>query len=132
MNCKADGCGSAAVVGGLCRKHYMRLRRTGSAEAVRAGGRPKVRKADDPLAVITRETFRDTYSPSTIERLILAQRICREIDAAKGEEQNTSYIALIKTYTRSNGTMNVSGILEHARLILALTQNPKLLDEVAE
>ena len=34
--CVTDGCGSAAIAKGLCHKHYMRLRRTGSTDDVRA------------------------------------------------------------------------------------------------
>ncbi len=39
--CSIDGCGSKPVTKSLCAKHYMRLRRTGSATEIKKPGRPK-------------------------------------------------------------------------------------------
>jgi hypothetical protein len=40
MCCTIEGCGGEAVAKGLCAKHYMRLRRAGSADTVGKAGRP--------------------------------------------------------------------------------------------
>ena len=44
VSCSYAGCNAAAVVKGLCRKHYMRLRRAGDASKIR---RPWDRNASE-------------------------------------------------------------------------------------
>ena len=63
--CSITRCGNDAVIKGLCRKHYMRLRRNGDATATKTPG-PKPREAD-PLEEFARTMVRDR-SPRTLAR----------------------------------------------------------------
>ena len=59
--CSISRCGNDAVVKGLCRKHYMRLRRNGDATATKTPG-PKPGKADPIIEELARAMVRDRSS----------------------------------------------------------------------
>jgi len=65
MKCSIKRCGNKVAVKGLCRKHYMRLRRNGDAAVTKLPG-PKPRQ-DDPLDELARMLVRDR-SPRTLAR----------------------------------------------------------------
>jgi hypothetical protein len=65
MKCSIKRCGNKVAVKGLCRKHYMRLRRNGDAAVTKLPG-PKPRQ-DDPLEELACMLVTDR-SPRTLAR----------------------------------------------------------------
>jgi hypothetical protein len=107
--CKIAECQGRAVAQGLCAKHYMRMRRTGSPTKTGKPGRP--RELNSYRAAIDQGyipcTLSDTASPRTKARLAEALRI---LDRCSAEAR----IEAIHSCARSNGSINVSRLLEHA------------------
>jgi hypothetical protein len=95
--CAIEGCESSAVAKGLCTKHYARLRRTDNPNVTRRAG-PKTTAVSRMLA---------QWSPSTRARYRQALRmLC-------GESQDV-VIEMIQRASRSNGSVNVSKLLDMA------------------
>jgi hypothetical protein len=102
--CTAEGCEDRPVAKGLCRKHYMRLRRTGDPNVVRkAGAKPK------PMRQINAWGLRDA-SPRTLARLA---RACRLLDG----QPEAVKVETLERATRSNGSVNTSKLLDMATMI---------------
>jgi len=100
--CSIKRCGNDAVIKGLCRKHYMRLRRNGDATTTKTPG-PKPRA--DPIEEAARMMVRDR-SPRTLARcrraLTLLARLSPEIQK--------DYL----TNSTADGAVNVSKLLRLA------------------
>jgi hypothetical protein len=102
LKCSIKRCGNEAVAKGLCRKHYMRLRRNGDATATKTPG-PKPRA--DPVEELARSMVRDR-SPRTLAR----SRRALTFLLALGSEIAMDYA---KTST-ADGAVNVSKLLRLA------------------
>jgi hypothetical protein len=100
MKCSIKQCGSEAAVKGLCRKHYMRLRRNGDAAVTKLPG-PKPRE-DDPLEELARMLVRDR-SPRTLARCRRASTLLM----ALSPKSRKHYVAR----SMVDGAMNVSKLL---------------------
>ena len=101
--CSIKRCGNDAVIKGLCRKHYMRLRRNGDATATKTPG-PKPRKAD-PIEEVARAMVRDR-SPRTLARCRRASTLL----LALSPEIRKDYL----TTSTADGAVNVSKLLRLA------------------
>jgi hypothetical protein len=93
--CTIEGCDAKSVAKGLCSKHYMRLKRQGNAGEVGKAGRPK-----NPGIETYRMLFRE-WSPRTLSRFIRAVKMT----------DTETLSAIRQRHIRSNGTLNVAGIL---------------------
>jgi hypothetical protein len=102
--CSIKGCEDKPIARGLCAKHYMRLRRTGTTDDGRKPGRPP----DEVLALI--RTMVSDYSPRTIARYARAMRLLDVLDDKSKEE-------IVRDCTRPNGSFNTSKFLMLAELI---------------
>jgi hypothetical protein len=100
MKCSVKRCGSTAAVRGLCRKHYMRLRRNGDAALTKLPG-PKPRE-DDPSEELARMLVRDR-SPRTLARCRRASTLLM----ALSPKSRKRYVAR----SMVDGAMNVSKLL---------------------
>jgi hypothetical protein len=93
--CTIEGCDAKSVAKGLCSKHYMRLKRQGNADEVGKAGRLK-----NPGIETYRMLFRE-WSPRTLARYIRAVKMT----------DTETLGAIRQRRIRSNGTLNVAGIL---------------------
>jgi hypothetical protein len=100
MKCSIRQCGSKAAARGLCRKHYMRLRRNGDAAVTKLPG-PKLRQ-DDPLEELARMLVRDR-SPRTLARCRRASTLLM----ALSPKSRKHYVAR----SMVDGAINVSKLL---------------------
>jgi hypothetical protein len=100
MKCSIKRCGGKAAVRGLCRKHYMRLRRNGDAAVTKLPG-PKPRQ-DDPSEELARMLVRDR-SPRTLARCRRASTLLM----ALSPKSRKHYVAR----SMVDGAMNVSKLL---------------------
>jgi len=100
--CSIQRCGNDAVIKGLCRKHYMRLRRNGDATATKTPG-PKPRA--DPIEEAARMMVRDR-SPRTLARCRRALTLL----AGLSPETRKDYL----TTSTADGAVNVSKLLRLA------------------
>jgi hypothetical protein len=100
--CSITRCGNDAVIKGLCRKHYMRLRRNGDATVTKTPG-PKPRA--DPHDELARKMVRDR-SPRTLARCRRAWTLSHAI----GPKFIQEYLAASKI----DGAVNVSKLLRLA------------------
>lgn len=100
--CKITGCDRPAVARELCARHYMRERRTGSAEQTRRAGRKP-----SPYLTHMRTLIGRDWSRSTLYRYTLAMSLMRDLD-------DETKKAAIAAAARPNGTINVSKMLELA------------------
>jgi hypothetical protein len=99
--CTIEGCETETVAKGLCWKHYMRWRRTGDPAKARKPGRKR-----DPVLMAYRGILGD-WSPRTLGRYALAMRLLPDEEAR---------LAVIQRATRSNGSLNVSRMLDLAAM----------------
>jgi hypothetical protein len=98
--CLIKRCGNDVVVKGLCRKHYMRLRRNGDATVTRIPG-PKPREGD-PVEELTRTIVRDR-SPRTLARCRRASTLLMALSPKSRRRYVTSSMV--------DGAVNVSKLL---------------------
>jgi hypothetical protein len=100
--CSIKPCGNDAVVKGLCRKHYMRLRRNGDATATKTPGpKPKA----DFIEELARAMISNRSSPRTLARSRRASTLLLSI--------SPEIRRYIKTLTGPRG-VNVSRLLRLA------------------
>jgi hypothetical protein len=97
--CSVRGCRDEAAAKGLCRRHYMAKRRTGSPTKVRKPGR----KPSSWLAFY--RAFFPQWSQRTIARYTAAM-------AMLGDE--AAQAAAIQAASRPNGSINVSKLFDIA------------------
>jgi len=100
MKCSVRKCGSKAAVRGLCRKHYMRLRRNGDAAVTKLPG-PKPRQ-DNPSEELARTLVRDR-SARTLARCRRASNLLMALSS----ESRKDYVKR----SMVDGAMNVSKLL---------------------
>ncbi len=98
--CSIKRCGNDAVVRGLCRKHYMRLRRNGDATVTKTPG-PKPRKAD-PIEELARTMVRDRSS-RTLARCRRALTLLASLSPEIGDDCGDA--------SKTDGAVNVSKLL---------------------
>jgi hypothetical protein len=101
MECSVKGCGKRALAKGLCRTHYARLRRTGSALTQRRPGRAK----DEERAIAL--AFFPEWSPRTRAMYWKAFRRLRQLGEMQGKGDEPLQLA-IQGSVRPNGSLNVS------------------------
>jgi len=99
--CQITGCQGKVVARGLCAKHYMRVRRTGDPHLTKKPGRPREQN------VVARDLFGGTWSPRTVARYAAAMK---NLDQCSAEARVNAF----KSCHRSNGTINVSQLLERS------------------
>jgi hypothetical protein len=102
VNCQVHGCNHAAIAKGLCRKHYMRQRRTGDPNKRRWAGRP--REARQSML----ELFR---SERTARRYTAAMEALRAVGATigGGKVDGTDYaLRFMEAACHSYGNCNAS------------------------
>jgi hypothetical protein len=92
--CSVEECNAKAVANGLCQKHLMRLRRTGSVETVGKAGRPI-----DPVRLGMRRWV-DGCSERTFAKYWAATRMLKEV------VPHEEVLAAIQEATRPNGSVN--------------------------
>ena len=109
--CSIEDCQATPVAGGLCAKHYMRLRRTGDAMKTGQSGRPSRGGLDAKLHIKLRRMFPD-WSKQTQYRYI---RAYRTLTACEGE---AAAKAAVSASTRPNGGVNVSAFERQAELAI--------------
>jgi hypothetical protein len=74
MKCTVTDCDANATAKGLCQKHYMRQRRTGSADKTRRPGRPK-----DAALTVHRRLMESSFSERTFARYAKAMRFAQHL-----------------------------------------------------
>jgi hypothetical protein len=97
--CSIKRCGNEAIIKGLCRKHYMRLRRNGDATVTKKPG-PKLRA--DPLDELARKMVRDR-SPRTLARCQRALTLLGGLSSETGDACGDA--------SKTDGAFNVSKLL---------------------
>ncbi len=110
--CEAPACKKPAVLKGLCRRHYMRLRRHGDFERRKTG--PK----GDPIKHTVLKQFEE-WSPRTQQRYWTAFKRLQTL----GQWQGTGAAPLqkvIKACTRPNGSMNITKFLQMSEDMAAM------------
>jgi hypothetical protein len=107
MTCSIDNCDKPTVAKGLCRTHYMRLRRAGDPNTVRKAGRP-----EDYLKAEFRLPFQNCgWSPRTFERYWTAYRRLDTLRGWQGVAENdpqSPFRRALTICTLPNGNVNVA------------------------
>jgi hypothetical protein len=107
--CSVPDCGVPAVARNLCAKHYMRARRRGDANSTGKPGRPR---SEDYLKAV-RQWFPDS-SPRTQARWARIYRLILALEECKVIEDHTAFLkTALAVGTRSNGSVNVSRVLDY-------------------
>ena|SRR5712671_5876659 len=122
MMCKIKRCDADATAKGLCAKHYMRARRHGSAKVVNKRGRKPGSISGSIFTTEDKEQLKahllahgNKWSSRTFERYWLANKLL----AASVSGGEKKMIAVVKSASRPNGSVNVSKLVRIAAELFA-------------
>ena len=105
--CSIKDCDGKPIAKGLCPKHYMRLRRTGSPDTERKPGRPPVPLRE--AVVDMRDRVQATFSKRTLQRYTRALRLLDHFD-------KKTRLAILEAASRPSGKLSFAKLVQKAEI----------------